>query len=112
VEVRLAPTDGGDTVLELVHTAVVPPEMWDQFGPGAVGVGWDLALLGLFAHLAGIEIGDPATLESDPAMRACMTASSEAWGIAMEQTGADPEVVAGLVAATTAFYVPPAEQQP
>jgi uncharacterized protein YndB with AHSA1/START domain len=40
VEVRLESTPDGGTKLVLEHTAVVPPDMWDQFGPGAVGVGW------------------------------------------------------------------------
>ncbi|MBO3094942.1 SRPBCC family protein [Cellulomonas dongxiuzhuiae] len=51
VEVLLTPADGG-TELTLRHEAHVDPEFWEQFGPGAVGVGWDLALWGLAAHLA------------------------------------------------------------
>jgi len=51
VEVRLSPAGDERSTLELVHTAVVPDEMWDQFGPGAVGVGWDGGLLGLSLHL-------------------------------------------------------------
>ena len=39
VEVRLTPAGEGTTTLVLEHKAVVPDEMWDQFGPGAVGVG-------------------------------------------------------------------------
>lgn len=109
VEVRLSPVDEGTTRLELEHTAVVPAEMWDTYGPGAVGVGWDLALIGLAAHFAGVELGPVEELEGDPAIRAAMTASSEAWGAAMRESGADPDTVARLVAATTAFYVPPME---
>lgn len=107
VEARLDPHADGGTVLTLEHVAVFPPEMWDQYGPGAVGVGWDLALIGLTAHLAGVELGDPATLESDPAMRACMTASASAWGDALRASGADDDTVARTTAETTAFYVPP-----
>ena len=110
VEVTLRPTDGG-TLLHLEHTAGVPPDMWDQFGPGAVGVGWDLALIGLAAHLAGITMGSPEELDRDPAMREAMTASSESWGRALADShlGVDADTVARLVAATTAFYVPPGE---
>jgi len=93
----------------LEHTAVVPPEMWDQFGPGAVGVGWDLALVGFAAHLAGVELGDPAQLETDPAMHELMAASSGAWGTALGESGASPDTVARNVEATTAFYIPPTE---
>ncbi|HEX5946440.1 MAG TPA: SRPBCC family protein [Acidimicrobiales bacterium] len=112
VEVTLRPSGGG-TLLHLEHTAVVPPEMWDRFGPGAVGVGWDLALLGLAAHLAGITMGSPEELDRDPAMREAMTASSESWGraLAASDLGVDADTVARLVAATTAFYVPPADSE-
>ena len=46
LEVTLTP-DGERTVLELAHEAHVTPDLWGQFGPGAVGVGWDLALMAL-----------------------------------------------------------------
>ena len=108
VDVRLEPVDDG-TRFTLEHTAVTPPEFWDQFGPGAVGVGWDGALLGLGLHLAGVEGAiDPETLATDPAVRAFNIASSEAWGAALAAAdGLDEEIVAARVAATTAFYVPP-----
>jgi uncharacterized protein YndB with AHSA1/START domain len=106
VDVHLSP-DGDGTRLELVHTAVVPPEMWDRFGPGAVGTGWDLGLVALAAHLAGEDLGAHLDLETDPAIRAAYTASSDAWGEASRAAGIEPDVVAGWVAATTAFYVPP-----
>ena len=41
------------TLLHLEHVAHVPDEMWDQYGPGAVGVGWDGGLLGLDLYLSG-----------------------------------------------------------
>jgi uncharacterized protein YndB with AHSA1/START domain len=106
VEVVLAPDRDGATTLTLTHTAVVPPEMWDTYGPGAVGVGWDLALFGLAAHLAGEVLPPVEELERDPEIRAGMTASSEAWGAAYRASGTDPEVVDRATAATTAFYVP------
>ncbi len=108
VDVVLDPDDDG-TRLTLTHTAVVPPEMWDTFGPGAVGVGWDLTLVGLALHLAGEDLGDPAELEARPETRAAMTVSSEAWGAAYGASGADAELVERNTAATTAFYVPPPE---
>lgn len=107
VEVRLEPAGDGSTHLRLEHTAVVPPEMWDQFGPGAVGVGWDLTLLGMWAHLTGLALGSPEQLDKDPTIRTCMTKSSQAWGAALAETGASPDDVAAKVTATTAFYVPP-----
>ena len=107
VEARLEPEDDG-TRFTLEHTAVFPAEFWATYGPGAVGVRWDLALVALVAHLSGeVIIGDPATLETDPKIRAANTASSEAWGEAFLQAGADAETVDRNVSATTAFYVPP-----
>ncbi len=53
IEVRLSEVDGGRVRLELEHIFHVDDDRWAQFGPGAVGVGWDLTLSGLARHLAG-----------------------------------------------------------
>ncbi|MGW1887095.1 SRPBCC family protein [Streptomyces sp. NPDC001970] len=111
VEVRLTPEGDERTVFELEHVAVVPPEMWDQFGPGAVGVGWDLSVLGLGLHLRGGSIGDPSEWEASDEARECMARSSEAWGAAYGASGAPADVVAAAVQATTAFYAPPKPEQ-
>ncbi|WP_043626592.1 SRPBCC family protein [Nonomuraea candida] len=109
VEVRLAAKDGG-TLFELTHTAEVPPEFWSQFGPGATGVGWDLALLGLGLHLAGGEKGvDEAGFHLTEEGRAFITGSSRAWGEAYLAAGGDPDAVAAAVAATSGFYAPQEE---
>ena len=50
VEVTLVAEAADRTTLELEHTAKVSPE-WGDFGPGAVGIGWDLMLVGLARHL-------------------------------------------------------------
>jgi uncharacterized protein YndB with AHSA1/START domain len=109
VEVRLSPVDDDRTQFELEHVADVDPEMWGQFGPGAVGVGWDLGLVGLAWHLRGKTRGDPAELMKSPEMRALMTESSTAWGVAHAASGAPEEAVVAAVANTTAAYVPPLE---
>jgi hypothetical protein len=44
VTVRLADDPTGGARLELEHIAQVGDELWDRFGAGAVGVGWDLLL--------------------------------------------------------------------
>ncbi len=51
IEVRLA-EDGHRTRLTLTHIAEVDDPIWEEFGPGATGVGWDGAVLGLSLHLA------------------------------------------------------------
>ena len=105
VEVRLTPGDGPVTSFELEHIAPLSPH-WDTYGPGATGVGWDLALLGLGAYLSGSPIADPAAFETSPEAREFATRSSEAWGAALRATGADEADVARMVRNTTAFYVP------
>ncbi|RSM97041.1 polyketide cyclase [Nonomuraea sp. WAC 01424] len=109
VEVRLSAEDEG-TLFELRHTAEVPPEMWGRYGPGAVGVGWDLALLGLGLHLAGGPPPDKSGFELTGDGRRFITASSQAWGAAFERAGAAPETAVAAVAGTTAFYLPPEDQ--
>jgi uncharacterized protein YndB with AHSA1/START domain len=109
VEVRLSPISDDRTRLELEHVADVPADRWDQYGPGAVGVGWDGAVLGLALHLAGGSIEDPnAWMVSDEG-RDFYTRSSTAWGEAFRAAGAGDEAVALAVANTTQFYAPEPE---
>ena len=51
VEVRLTAVGTDATRLRHEHTAVVPEDRWAEYGPGAVGVGWDGAVLGLTLYL-------------------------------------------------------------
>ena len=52
IEVRLSPADGGRARFELEHISYVDDDFWSQYGPGAVGIGWDQGLLGLALHLS------------------------------------------------------------
>jgi uncharacterized protein YndB with AHSA1/START domain len=109
VEVRLHEAASDKTVFELRHSAAVDPAMWEQFGPGAVGVGWDLGLLGLGMHLEnpGADSPPPEEFEKNPESRAYIAACSEAWGAANAKYGTPADKAAAAVAATTAFYAPP-----
>lgn len=107
VTVELTPAaDGDGTRLELRHTAHPPEEFWDQYGPGAVGVGWDGALLGLDLHLAGGAAGPEAfaTWEGSPESAAFCRASSASWAAAAGAAGVPADVVAGWQERTSAFY--------
>ncbi|GGZ70174.1 SRPBCC domain-containing protein [Streptomyces subrutilus] len=106
VEVRVTPEGPGRTVLELEHAAVVPEEFRAKFGPGAVGIGWDLGLLGLGMHLAGggMSREEAEAWQVTPEARQFITRSGEAWGAAYAASGAAPEVAAATTAATIAFY--------
>jgi uncharacterized protein YndB with AHSA1/START domain len=113
VEVRLSSVeDGESTRFELVHTAIVPDEMWTEYGPGAVGVGWEGGLLGLALHLRDREFtGDPTAWSMSAEGREFAARSSERWGEASRAAGADPETVARNVASTTQFYAPASEPE-
>ena len=111
IEVRLTP-EGEGTRFELEHVAHVD-ERWDEFGPGAVGVGWDGMLVGLVLHLA-----DPGTAVDPEAAMAWMmspsgiefmTASSEAWYEADVAAGADPAKARAAADRTLAAYTTPPE---
>ena len=106
VEVRLTPGPAGDTDFELIHSAVVDEDFFPTYGPGATGVGWDLGLLSLAAHLAGESLGDPNEFESSPEARELSRRSAAAWGQAHLEAGGDPAQVVAAVEATTKFYVP------
>jgi uncharacterized protein YndB with AHSA1/START domain len=109
LEVRLSPDGDEATVFELEHTAVVPDEMWGEYGPGAVGVGWDQGLLGLALHLQGGSVSDPPAWQLSDEGRDFARRASEAWGEANRAAGADPEAVARGVANTITFYAPDPE---
>src|SRR5215468_1841323 len=103
IEVRLTPGADGRTQFELEHIAHVDDERWLQFGPGAVGVGWDLGLLGLGTYLATGTGLDPATVEawtmSDDGKR-YITESSERWCDASVAAGTAPEQARASAART------------
>jgi uncharacterized protein YndB with AHSA1/START domain len=104
VHLTLSPEPDGGTELLLRHVAVVDEELWKQYGPGATGVGWDLAFLGLGLHLAGGGLDDDEGWEESPEARAFMVASAESWGAAQLADGATPDGVTAAVANTIAFY--------
>jgi uncharacterized protein YndB with AHSA1/START domain len=106
VEVTLTEVDADTTTLELVHTAPVDPH-WAQFGPGAVGIGWDLTLFGLDRHLQADASLTPETaaqwLASDEGL-AFMASSGEQWREADIAAGTDPADAAAAAARCLAAY--------
>lgn len=111
VDVRLTSL-GDQTRLELVHLAPADPAKWAEFGPGAVGVGWEMALMGLAAHLTAGDGGDPVAVAAwmgSPDGIAFMTGSSIAWGEASIAAGEDPKQARAAAARCTAAYTVPPE---
>ncbi len=105
------------TRLLLEHTAPVDPKMWEEFGPGAVGIGWEMALMGLDEHLRTPD-ADPAQVqewfngpEGRPYLVECMTGASERWVEASISAGTDPTAAREAGARCTAAYTATPEQQ-
>lgn len=109
LRVTLVP-DGRRTTLELAHEAPVDPGMWGQFGPGAVGVGWDLALIGLGLHLdSGAQV-DPSmavTFPASPDGREFIRRSAAGWAEAAAGDGDETGAAREAAARTVAFYTAP-----
>ena len=106
LEVDLSPADSG-TRLELRHEAHVDPEFWAQFGPGAVGLGWDLALLGLGWHLdsgAAVDPAEAAALTASPAGVEFVRRAAASWADAAVRGGDDPVAAQEAAARSLAFY--------
>jgi len=107
VTVRLSPDPKGGTRLELEHIAHVGDDLWGQFGPGAVGVGWDLAILGLGQHLATGTTVDPkeaAAWSASDEGQSFIRRSSEDWCRASIAAGTELTAAKTAAARTTAFY--------
>jgi len=113
VEVRLSKRSDRNSRLTLTHTAHVY-DFWNEYGPGAVGVGWELGLFGLALHLAQPDAPrmDESAFSTLPEGKAMATGSSEGWGQASIAAGTDPEEALEAVKRTTAFYTGEASETP
>jgi uncharacterized protein YndB with AHSA1/START domain len=113
IELRLFAEGDGATRFELDHISLVG-DHWKEFGPGAVGIGWDLGLLGLSLHLASG--GEPVDKEkvmawttSEEGVR-FMRLSGDAWCEADIADGTDPDEARAAAGRTFAAYTtPPSE---
>lgn len=111
VTVRLEAVSEESTRFELEHSSTVadvPAEMWETFGPGATGVGWDGGLLGLSLHLGAVE-GSLAPAEAEAWAgteegRAFYRGAADGWAVAHTASGEDPEVAQRNADATYGFY--------
>lgn len=111
VTVRLAEEGPERTRFELEHAARMadmPGDMWDMFGPGATGVGWDGGLLGLSLHLGAVEGSlSPAEAEAWAVTdegKSFYRAAADGWAEAHVAAGADRETAARAADATFGFY--------
>jgi hypothetical protein len=108
--VRLAATGPESTRVELEHTSKagdIPPGFWEQFGPGATGVGWDGGMLGLSLHLTGGSEVNPENAEAwafTEEGQSFYRAAADAWRAAHIALGADPDAATRAADATYGFY--------
>lgn len=109
VEVTLT-AEGDRTRLRLAHTSNCDNPFWDQFGPGATGVGWESGMIGLHLHLATGETVDREAFEAwsigDEGRRFGI-ASATGWGEADIAAGEDPEVARRRADEVAGFYTTP-----
>jgi uncharacterized protein YndB with AHSA1/START domain len=116
IEVRLTAESDERTRFELEHIAHVDDQRWAEFGPGAVGVGWDMGLVGLALHLSS---GAAVTAEGaawavSESGRQFATLSSERWCAASVAAGTPEADAQAAALRTTAFYtgIPEPQNQP
>ncbi|TFV57386.1 polyketide cyclase [Mycobacterium sp. PS03-16] len=100
--------EGADRARLIVeHIAQVDDDVWNQFGPGAVGMGWDSMVLGLALHLSSGASIDPAegqewtTTEEG---RRFLKLSNEQWYAADVAAGADPDAARAAAQRCLAAY--------
>ena len=107
IEVRLTAEAAGETRLEIEHIARVGDERWAEFGPAAVGIGWDMIVMGLALHLYGRSAVDPknsaAWAVSEEGKR-FMRLSGERWCEAHVATGDDEAEARAMADRTIAAY--------
>lgn len=108
VTVALSEQDGA-TRLDLEHVAHVPDAIFDQFGPGGVGVGWDLGLMALGLHFASGAPVDPKAAETwtlSSEGRQFIEGCSNGWAEASIAANTDPTKARAAAAAVNDFYSP------
>lgn len=117
VTLTLTPADRG-TRLELEHVAFEDAH-WGRFGPGAVGVGWDLSFMGLARHLAVPGEMHPAEAAegwfASAEAKAMIRTTSSAWGEADIAAGTARAEAMARAERTRRFFsgeMPPSEAFP
>lgn len=109
VTVRLA-SQGTRTLLTLEHIVLESDsdEHWAKFGPGAVGIGWDLTMEGLAKHIeikgAVVDHAAAHAWMASNEGKAFMRKSGNAWADAHIAGGEDAETARAMAVRTIAFY--------
>lgn len=105
VEVSITPVGPDQCRLTLSHICPFD-DHFKKYGPGAVGIGWELGLVGLTVHLTNAESErfDEERFASSTEGKTFMTSSSLRWRQAAVAAGEDLSVAVAAEKLTTAFY--------
>ena len=107
IELRLSSEPPGGTRLELEHIAAPGDGPWAEFGPGAVGVGWDMGLMGLATYLtpgSSADLRERAAWPASGPGREFITESSRRWRDADVAAGTDEAAAQAAADRTAAAY--------
>ena len=107
IEVRLTAEPEGRTRLALDHIAHVDDGQWAEFGPGAVGIGWDMGFMGLAVYLSSggrADRQESADWAASAEGREFMSLAGERWCDASVAAGTDPAGARAAAERTTAAY--------
>lgn len=107
IDVTVSP-DGPDRARVVIEHIAHVDDHWGQFGPGAVGMGWDSMVLGLAIHLATGAAVDPSFGEQwivTEDGRRFLTLSGERWCAANIEFGTDPATARGMAQRCLAAYL-------
>ena len=105
VNVSLIESSEGFSKLKLEHVSLLS-QTWKTYGPGALGVGWELGLLGLLLFL---KFPEQPKLHKDDFFsstdeKTLINLSSDYWGDAALKGGESKNFVQKAVKATKVFY--------
>ncbi|NMN97322.1 SRPBCC family protein [Antrihabitans stalactiti] len=105
IELRLT-AEGDKARFTLDHIAL-PDDRWTEFGPGAVGIGWDLSFVGLAKHLesgAAVDPQEGMEWTMSAAGAEFMTLSNDRWCAAAIAAGEDAAAAKAAADRTLAAY--------
>ena len=105
--VSLEPDGDDRTTVRLAHTVATDNDHWRQFGPAAVGIGWDLGFHGLGLHLAtgaSLDAGAEQTWTLSPEGTAWVRGCGDSWYAADAAGGADDADARARADACVTFY--------
>ena len=107
VSVDLSPDPESGTRLRLEHTVLVPDDTFEEYGPGAAGVGWDQALLGLdqlYSPSPSVTPDNAMEWLATEEARSFIRRSCDAWCAAAIAAGAEPGAARRAADKTSAAY--------